>query len=87
MLSEFSFEATFEGKVYTQLRERDLETVLPSSSQLVSQKRTDVVVVRGQCKGMKGQVLSIDKKRDVVQVQIEYVKVDKFSQDDVCCFV
>jgi len=43
------------------------------------------MVVRGACKGRPGKVLRIDKKRDMVEVQIEYVKVEKVGQDDVCC--
>lgn len=32
VLSELAFEAKVDGKIYSDLRERDLETVLPSGS-------------------------------------------------------
>ena len=85
VLSEFAFEVKADGKVIIDLRERDVETVLPSSSQLATGRRIDCLIVRGVFKGRAGKILQIDKKRDVVDVQIEHVKVEKVGQDDVCC--
>jgi len=52
-------------KIYTNIREKDLETVLPKDKT----KSTDqVVIVKGEHRGRTGKMLSRDKKRDEVIV-------------------
>ena len=48
---------------YTDLREKDLETVLPSSKKL-EDSTSLIKIVSGEHLGRTGKVLSIDKKRD-----------------------
>jgi hypothetical protein len=79
VLSEYAFEAKLDQRIYSDLRERDLETVLPTSKQLLNNIRLDVIVVRGSHKGKSAKVLMIDKKRDIVEIQIDYVKVVQVS--------
>ena len=87
VLSEHAFEASCNGKIYSDLRERDLETVLPSSSQLDKRRRETVQILRGSLRGKQGKVLHVDKKRDKVEVQIDFVKVAQVGQDDCSCIV
>ena len=75
VLSEYSFEAKCDGKIYPDLKEKHLETILPSSRQIEQGRKMDVLILRGKHKGKLGKVLAIDKKRDVVEVQIDYVDV------------
>ena len=84
VLSEFSFEAKCDGKIYSDLKEKHLETVLPSSRQMELGRKIDVLILRGKYRGKLGKVLAIDKRRDVVEVQIDYVDVARVSQDDAC---
>lgn len=65
VLSEYDFEVKGD-EVYSDLAERDLETVLPTLKQLEQSVRVDAMVLRGRHKGLLGKVLSIDKKRDIV---------------------
>lgn len=51
--------------VLDDLEERDLETVLPSSSEMAT---ATVMVLRGEHAGEKGRLLSKDKKRERVQL-------------------
>lgn len=66
----------------TDLREKDLETVLPTRTEIENGERTQVMIVYGRYKGQLGKVLSVDKKRDRVSVQIDYCDVVTISQDD-----
>ena len=69
-------QSTFEvfskehNRPITELRERDIETVLPRSKDLEKAQqgndRTTVLIVRGRHKGATGTVNQIDKKRDKV---------------------
>jgi hypothetical protein len=66
--SEFDAKCRDDGKIYTDLKEKHIETVLPSTKQLESGKRIDVIVLRGPSRRKLGKVLSIDKRRDIVEV-------------------
>lgn len=67
----------------TELRERDVETVLPRSKDVEKgQGNRTVLIVSGRDKGLSGTVKSIDKKRDKVQVLIDYTDMVTVSQDD-----
>ena len=68
ILDSYTFEAV-SGETnlsYTELSERDLETVLPSSKKL--DDSSVVKIVYGKHKDRTGKVVSIDKKRDRVVV-------------------
>jgi ribosomal protein L24 len=43
------------------------------------------MILRGSHKGKHAKVLRIDKRRDIVEAQIEFLKVVQVSQDDVSC--
>lgn len=82
-------ESTFEvfskehNRPITELREKDVETVLPRSKDLErgDGERT-VLIVRGRYKGAVGTVKHIDKKRDEVQVLVDYSDLVTVGQDD-----
>ena len=73
VLDAFKFEAAEPGtyEILNELREKDIETVLPSSKDLAANINTNVMLLRGQHRGKTGKVLSIDKKRDAVSVQVD----------------
>ena len=52
----------------TDLREKDLETVLPTRTEIEHGERIQVLIVYGKYKGQTAKVISIDKKRDRVVV-------------------
>lgn len=69
VLDQFTFEVFSKelNRPLTELRERDVETVLPRSKDVERETGCrSVVVVRGPHKGSLGVVSSIDKKRDKV---------------------
>ncbi len=75
-------QTTFEvfssqlNRPITELRERDVETVLPRSKDVEKgQGNRTVQIVRGKEKGSIGTVKSIDKKRDKVQILIDYTDI------------
>ena len=81
--------ATFEvysrnhNRPVTELREKDVETALPRSKDIerAAGNRT-VVIVRGKHKGSYGTVNSIDKKRDKVQILVDFSQMVTVGQDD-----
>ena len=69
VLDRYSFEVFSHelNRPISELREKDVETVLPRSKDIErEQGNRTVVVVRGPHKGAVGLVNSIDKKRDKV---------------------
>lgn len=69
VLDQSTFEVFSEemNRPLTELREKDVETVLPRSKDVERQTgNRSVLVVRGPYKGSLGVVNSIDKKRDKV---------------------
>jgi ribosomal protein L24 len=58
--------------------------MLPSSKDLQTSndKNTTVVLLRGENRGKSGKVLSIDKKKDLVTVQVDICEIVQVSQDD-----
>jgi ribosomal protein L24 len=47
-------------------------------------KDEEIVVLRGEFRGETGKILSRDKKKDEVIVQIGLTDIEKLSQDDIC---
>jgi hypothetical protein len=69
VLDESTFEACLEkGNIIGEIREKDLETVLPNSTQLARGERTQAMVLRGEYTGRIGKVIGIDKKRNKVDL-------------------
>ena len=69
VLDQFSFEVFSDehNRSITDLREKDVETVLPRSKDVEkSHGNRTVLIVRGRHQGASGIVNSIDKKRDKV---------------------
>ena len=69
VLDQCTFEvySTEYNRPVTDLREKDVETVLPRSKDIErSSGNRTVLIVRGPHKGASGTVSSIDKKRDKV---------------------
>jgi hypothetical protein len=64
--------------VYDNLREKDLETVLPKDN------NENVAVLKGGFKGEIGKMISRDRKKDEVIVQVGLTDIVKLSQDDCC---
>jgi len=70
---------------FTNLREKDIETVLPRSRDLEGERdksNKDVIILRGEHKGSSGTVRSIDKKKDQVKVLVDFCNLITVSQDD-----
>jgi hypothetical protein len=86
VLDAYSFEASEPGayQIIGDLREKDIETMLPSSKDLLTpnDKNTSVILLRGENRGKSGKVLSIDKKKDLVTVQVDICEIVQVSQDD-----
>lgn len=80
----FKFDAKEPGsyEILGDLREKDIETVLPSSKDLQGGVNTAVMLLRGEHRGKVGKVLTIDKKKDVVSVQVDICDIAQVSQDD-----
>ena len=87
MLDSYKFEANERGfsEIFSDLREKDIETVLPSSKDLQNQRNV-IMLLNGPNRGKTGHVLSIDKKKDAVIVQVDICDLVTVSQDD-CCLV
>ena len=69
VLDQYTFEVYSQehNRAITELRERDVETVLPRSKDVErSQGDRTVVVVRGRHRGAIGTVNQIDKRGDKV---------------------
>lgn len=78
---KYSFSAMLiEGgnKVYESLKEKDLETVIPKDNE------AEVMILRGEHKKRTGKILSRDKKKDEVIIQVGLEDIVKLSQDDIC---
>eukprot|EP00347_Sterkiella_histriomuscorum_P020443 403337786 len=73
-----SSNGDFNNQVYDNLREKDLETVIPRD------ENQPVAVLRGEFKGETGKILSRDKKRDQVVIQVGLTDIVTVSQDDCC---
>ena len=87
VLDRCTFEVFSEelNCAFTYLREKDIETVLPRSKDLEgSREKTnlDVIILKGEYKGQIGTVRSIDKKKDKVEILVDYVNIATVSQDD-----
>jgi len=80
ILDKFSFEAVriseeddrrhhrddkADETIFADLREKDLETVLPSSKDFATKP---VIVLRGSHKGESGKIIDMDKRRDKVTI-------------------
>mmetsp|Transcript_40008 Transcript_40008/g.38546 ORF Transcript_40008/g.38546 Transcript_40008/m.38546 type:complete len:92 (+) Transcript_40008:412-687(+) len=61
---------------YKDLREKDLETVIPKG------KDQEVVIVKGEFKGEVGKILSKDQRKEEVIVQFGITGITKLSLDD-----
>jgi len=59
--------------VYDSIREKDIETVLPKG------RDEEVVVLRGEFRGETGKILSKDKRKDEVIVQVGLTDIVKLS--------
>lgn len=64
--------------VYDSLTEKDLETVIPK------QDNSQVAVLRGEFRGEIGKILSRDRKKDEVVIQVGLTDIIKVSQDHCC---
>lgn len=82
MLNQFTFLAVpdTEGEsnmketiVYDDLREKDLETVLPRD------QNQPVAILKGEFKGEIGKILNRDRKMDEVTIQVGLVDIVKVS--------
>ena len=86
VLDRCTFEVFSEelNCAFTYLREKDIETVLPKSKDLDSRDKTnlDVKILRGEYKGSTGTVKSIDKKKDKVEILVDFINIVTVSQDD-----
>ena len=65
-------------KVYDNIKEKYLETVLPKG------KNDEVIILKGELKGEVGRILSKDMKKEEVVVQVGLVDIVKLSPDDIC---
>ena len=59
--------------MYDDLREKDLETVLPKDNS------ESVAVLKGEFKGEVGKILSKDRKKDEVVIQVGLTDIVKVS--------
>lgn len=78
---KYSFTAIqIEGQqnVYDDLREKDIETVIPKDNE------EEVLILKGEFKKKTGKILSKDKKKEEVIVQVGLVDIVKLSLDDIC---
>jgi ribosomal protein S4E len=64
--------------VYDNLREKDLETVIPR------EENASVAILRGQFKGEVGKILSKDKKKEKVTIQVGMMDIIELPLDDCC---
>ena len=86
VLDRCTFEVFSEelNCAFTYLREKDIETVLPKSKDLEQRDKgnLDVKILRGEYKGSNGTVKSIDKKKDKVEILVDFINIVTVSQDD-----
>lgn len=64
--------------MYDDLREKDIETVIPKDN------NEEIMILRGESKRRTGKILSRDRNRDEVIVQVGLEDIVKLSQDDIC---
>lgn len=64
--------------LYSKLTEKDIETVIPKSKG----DESIVMVLKGEFKGETGKILSRDKKKEEVLLQIGMVNIEKVSMND-----
>ena len=72
--------------VFDDLTEKDIETVLPQSKQFAT---STVMILSGPNKGELGHILSKDKSRQTVSVQLNEeggLQILSVSMDDVCLY-
>jgi len=62
-----------ETIVFDDLREKDLETVLPKDH------NQPVAILKGEFKGEIGKILNRDRKKDEVTIQVGLVDIVKVS--------
>jgi hypothetical protein len=67
--------------VYDDLVEKDIETVMPKAD------NEPIAVLKGEYKGEVGKMLSRDRKKDEVTIQIGMTDIIKVSQDDCCAII
>jgi transcription antitermination factor NusG len=69
------------NREFTDLKERDIETVLPKSKDIEAGKESNltVKVVRGSYRGSTGVVKAIDKRKDKVTVLVEFTQIITIS--------
>ena len=73
--------------VYDDLREKDLETVLPASSDF---GKIQVMVLKGDFCGELGHILEKNKRKEQVTVQLNEaagMQIIQLDMDDVCMYV
>ena len=82
-------QCTFEvysdelNREFTNLREKDVETVLPRSKDIDKDSEAcSVLIVRGKHKGQSGKIHSIDRKHDAVRILVDFSDFVTVSQDD-----
>lgn len=85
MSSKYSFSCASLNKddrnardLYSKLTEKEIETVMPKSKD----SEANVMVLKGEFKGETGKILSRDKKKEEILVQIGMVNIEKFSMND-----
>jgi ribosomal protein L24 len=79
VIDQFSFSLKINGKVYEDLTEKDLETVIPSPGKTIR-------IVRGPHKGEVCKLLSRNKSQNQVTLQC-LNEILSLKQDDICDFL
>ena len=64
--------------MYETLREKDIETVIPKEDGL------SIAILKGEFKGEVGKILSRDKKKETLTVQIGFTDIVDMHLDDCC---
>ena len=81
IMNDRQFLASDGPKILDDLREKDLETVLPASSEF--EKATVMVLKTGEF----AKILQKDKKKEEVTVQLtDTMEIMKMTMDDVCLY-
>jgi hypothetical protein len=62
--------------VFDYIKEKDVETVMPK------ELNESIAVLRGEFKGEIGKMLSRDRKKDEVVIQVGLTEIIKVSQDE-----
>ena len=80
VLSSFQFAAVDPenpSQLYDDLREKDLETVMPKND------GDSIAVLKGEFKGEVGKLISRDRKKDEVVIQVG-MDLATVTQDECC---